>query len=110
MPLTIKALLGKVFVDGMTATEGQEVAFANCLSIGSSSSVCIYDGSALAATLADSTTPESVLALRGTFAVRNGSSRLTTYTPPTNNVNPLYYRRSYRKQVYTPGGSVGILV
>jgi hypothetical protein len=109
MALRIESVVGKVLVDDKPATAGQMVSYENCVSVGSDGSVCIYDGEALAATLA-SASPPAAFALSRATAASNGSARLVTYSPPTLDVNPLYYRRSYRSQIRTPGGSVGIRV
>jgi len=110
MSLSINALLGNVYVDEQPAFPGQFVAFENCVSVGDNSSVSIYDGTALAATLARSGTVGDA-AKASFFAMRgNANCSLRTYSPPVTDVNPIYYRRSYRTQIRSPGGSVGIRV
>lgn len=116
MPLTIDSLTGSVFVDEQPATPGQFVGYENCVSVGTTGSVSIYDGTSLAATLCRSAAPAGGESDGGEAtppaggSTGNGSARLSVYSPPVQEVNPIYYRRSYRTQIRTPGGSVGIRV
>ncbi|MCU0780419.1 MAG: hypothetical protein MUF04_04870 [Akkermansiaceae bacterium] len=128
MPLQIDRLIGKVFVDEQPVNAPREVGFENCVTIGANSAVTIFDGPAAAATLVSGSPPvESPAAAAlasgsplvpssGTAPQNASGSRnldgtdLTIYSPPVIGVSLMYYRRSYRTQIGTPGGSVGIRV
>jgi hypothetical protein len=110
MPLKLDSLQGSVYVDEQPAQAGQSVAYENCVAVGDNSSVCIFDGPDLAATLAKGGIAPAEDVMKLLRAAGGGSARLATYAPPVTAVNPIYYRRSYRTQIRTPGGSVGIRV
>lgn len=110
MSLRIDLLNGKVFVDGNLVTAPQVVRYENCVTVGVNSSVSIFDGAALAATLSHGAPPTGMQANGVPVPPGSGGAYLATHSPPVTAASLIYYRRSYRTQINTPGGSVGIRV
>ncbi|MGC8990570.1 MAG: hypothetical protein ACP5MD_10635 [Verrucomicrobiia bacterium] len=92
MAIYLQNAQGPVYLNGQAvAGPGRiDLRWADCVATGSGGSVTICSDGAVAA------------------SVSGLGSNVQPYVPPVQQVLMLYYRYSYRWQVQTPGGSVGI--
>ncbi len=90
--MTINNPQGPVFLNGQpVAGPGPvSVIWPDCVATGWGGAVTICSNGAVAATIS------------------GAGSRVQPLSPPTQSVYMLYYRYSYRWQIQTPGGSVGV--
>lgn len=90
MAMTIDNISGPVWLNGQPVSSATPVGEADCVSTGAGGTVSILSDGVLAAT------------------VSGANSSVQPHIPPVQSLSTTYYQSSYRWQLKTPGGSIGI--